>query len=158
MREIHRTPGGRMVAMATVLAQAALLSLSPAPAQASDNGVLQVMKSALYGGVAGLLLGGVLTLVVDSDSRDDVVRWGVVLGTFGGFAYGIYDLSSGSSEFTLHPAACPGPGSENGDLAWSPPPQGALALGRTELEPVPYRGLASRIHGSLSTPEGRIPW
>lgn len=64
----------------------------------SENKILLLAKTAVYGGLTGLLLGGVAALVVDSDSRDDAVRWGVVLGTFGGFAYGIYTLSTSDDE------------------------------------------------------------
>jgi hypothetical protein len=63
------------------------------PAWADDNKILEVAKCTIYGGATGLLVGGVLTLVVKDDNRDDVVRWGVVIGTFGGLAYGLYDVS-----------------------------------------------------------------
>lgn len=70
---------------------------------ARENPMLVLLKNAVYGSACGLLLGGVLTLVVDSDDRGDVVRWGIVVGTFSGFGYGIYELSSGGGgyeEFT----------------------------------------------------------
>jgi hypothetical protein len=52
-----------------------------------------IAKDTLYGGLIGLVLGGTLTLVVDEEDRDDVVRWGVVIGVFGGFVFGIYEAS-----------------------------------------------------------------
>jgi len=73
---------------------------------------------ALYGGAAGLLLGGVLTLVVDKDNRDDALRWGIVVGTFAGFAYGVYEIRGGSDEFSAWPQpAGNGPGALKSDFA-----------------------------------------
>ncbi len=71
-------------------------------AVARQNPMLLLLKNSVYGSACGLLLGGVLTLVMDKDNRGDVVRWGVVVGTFSGFGYGIYELSAGSGyeEFT----------------------------------------------------------
>ena len=67
---------------------------------AAANAIQTILMDALYGGAAGLLLGGVLMLVVDKDSRDDTLRWGAVIGTFAGFAYGVYDSRSGSSSYS----------------------------------------------------------
>jgi hypothetical protein len=87
--------------VATVLVALLVLGLFPVtPARANDNPIVEVATSALYGAATGLLLGGVLTLVVDSQHRDDVVRWGVVTGTFGGFAFGIYQITRGDSGFS----------------------------------------------------------
>jgi hypothetical protein len=61
------------------------------PAWAGGERILTVAENAIYGGATGLLLGGVLTLVVQAADRDDVVRWGVVVGTFAGFGYGLYE-------------------------------------------------------------------
>jgi hypothetical protein len=61
--------------------------------------MLTVTKNTLYGALTGLVLGGTLTLVVDEEKRDDVVRWGVVIGTFGGFGYGLYAASSGDGDY-----------------------------------------------------------
>ncbi|MFN8549379.1 MAG: hypothetical protein U0527_15760 [Candidatus Eisenbacteria bacterium] len=82
----------------TVAALAGMLALSPLPrlgatSARADGGLVTILKDGLYGGATGLLLGAVIALVVDSDHRDDSVRWGIVLGTFGGCAYGIYDVS-----------------------------------------------------------------
>jgi hypothetical protein len=59
----------------------------PRPA-AAEEPLLTVMKNTLLGAATGLILGGTLTLVVEDDSRSEVIRWGVVVGTFGGFALG----------------------------------------------------------------------
>ncbi len=91
-------------AVAAVIATALLASPLPkvgaTPARA-EGGLVTVLKDGLYGGATGLLLGAVVALVVDSKHRDDSVRWGIVLGTFAGCAYGIYDVST--SEFSLRP-------------------------------------------------------
>lgn len=58
------------------------------PAHA-DEPIMTVAKNTLIGAATGLVLGGTLCLVLDEDSRDDSVRWGVVLGAFGGFALGV---------------------------------------------------------------------
>lgn len=70
------------------------------PAQADGERILTVAKNAVYGGATGLLLGGVLTLVVPSENRDDMVRWGLVIGTFGGFGYGLYEVSGQKDGFS----------------------------------------------------------
>ena len=70
------------------------------PAQAAGERILTVAKDAVYGGATGLLLGGVLTLVVPTEKRDDVVRWGVVVGTFAGFGYGLYEGHGRKDEFS----------------------------------------------------------
>ncbi len=59
---------------------------------------MTVARNTVLGGVTGLVLGGTLTLVVDEDQRDDVVRWGVVIGTFGGFGLGIWAASRGQDD------------------------------------------------------------
>ncbi len=60
--------------------------------------LLTVAKNMLLGGMTGLVLGGTLTLVVDEDSKSDVVRWGLVAGTFGGFAFGVWTAWRGDDD------------------------------------------------------------
>jgi hypothetical protein len=69
--------------------------------------MLTIMKNTLYGSVTGLILGGTLTLVVDKEDRDDVVRWGVVIGTFSGFAYGVYAAQMGEEDLLGRLAPAP---------------------------------------------------
>lgn len=92
---IRRTGSALALALALTLAQS---PMAPARAQDSSNDLLVIAKSSLLGGLVGLVLGGVTALVVDSDDRDDAVRWGIVLGTFGGFAYGVYTVSTGADD------------------------------------------------------------
>jgi hypothetical protein len=92
----------RRIGSALVLAVALTIAMTPvaptARAQDSSNDLLTIAKSSLFGGLVGLVLGGVTALVVDSDKRDDSVRWGIVLGTFGGFAYGVYSVTTGQDD------------------------------------------------------------
>ena len=77
--------------------------LSPAPARAEGEGFKTIITNTGYGLACGLVLGGVLTLVVDSDDRGDVLRWGVVLGAFTGFGYGVYSATRDSGLFSAVP-------------------------------------------------------
>ncbi len=58
-----------------------------------ENPVISIAKSTLYGGATGVLLGLALTLVIDEPS-EDILKWSFVGGTFGGFLYGIYHVST----------------------------------------------------------------
>jgi hypothetical protein len=63
--------------------------------QGSENPVIEVTKSAVWGGLGGLVVGGALALVSDSNDNDgDIVRWCFVGGTFLGLGYGIYHVAS----------------------------------------------------------------
>jgi hypothetical protein len=88
----------RRIGCALALALALTFAQTPiapvARAQDSSNDLLVIAKSSLLGGLLGLVLGGVTALVVDSDKRDDSVRWGIVLGTFAGFGYGVYTVTT----------------------------------------------------------------
>jgi hypothetical protein len=58
-----------------------------------ENPVLTVAKSTLWGGLAGLVLGGAIALVAE-DNEADIVKWSFVAGTFGGFAFGVYHVAT----------------------------------------------------------------
>ncbi|MFQ5674816.1 MAG: hypothetical protein ACE5G1_02880 [bacterium] len=58
-----------------------------------ENPVISIAKSTLYGAATGVLLGLALTLVVDEDTGD-ILKWSFVGGTFGGFLFGIYHVST----------------------------------------------------------------
>jgi hypothetical protein len=75
-----------------VLLVLSLILSWPASARPDDR-METIAKDTFFGGLIGLVLGGTLTLVVDDSDRDDVVRWGVVTGVFGGFAFGVYEAS-----------------------------------------------------------------
>ena len=56
-----------------------------------ENPMKEVAKSVLYGGMAGLALGGAIAWASDNNSNDgDIVRWGFVGGTFLGLGMGLW--------------------------------------------------------------------
>jgi hypothetical protein len=91
-----------MKAILSVLLVFTLLATSTLPASAavnversgSENPVVEVARSTAYGGLAGLLLGGAIALANDGKNGGDIVRWGFVAGTFFGFGYGLYHVTS----------------------------------------------------------------
>lgn len=103
VQQISDLHGREIPRRAITLLLAGLLGFGAGPARpaaAQENKILTATKSALYGCAAGLLLGGAASLVVSEADRDNVIRWGVVIGTFGGFAYGIYDTQGRSGEYS----------------------------------------------------------
>lgn len=60
--------------------------------QGEENPVLTVSKSIVYGGLAGLVLGGALALAVE-ENEGDIVKWFFVGGTFAGFGAGVYHVT-----------------------------------------------------------------
>lgn len=89
----------RAVVTASLVLLAGALTARPAAAQiietrdSSANPMVEVFKSTIYGGLAGLMLGGALAWALESDDNADTVRWSFVGGTFLGFGYGIYHVS-----------------------------------------------------------------
>jgi len=63
------------------------------------NPVVEVAKSTLYGGLAGLALGLAASLVVEDSGGS--IRWGFVVGTFGGFIWGVVHYSKSSNTQAL---------------------------------------------------------
>jgi len=93
----------RRARLITTLAVTVLLTASIIPGPwtataAAETKIARVTKNALYGAGLGLLLGAATALVVDSDKRDDSIRWGLVLGTFAGFGYGVYTIAAGEDD------------------------------------------------------------
>ncbi len=92
--------------------------------QGSENPMIEVAKTTVWGALGGLVVGGAIALANgDSDNNGDIVRWSVVGGTFLGLGYGIYHVThrppaTALIEFqggapTLHaalPEAAPGRG------------------------------------------------
>jgi hypothetical protein len=113
------------------------LTLRCAPAGASEP-ILTVLKNTLLGSATGLILSGAATLVVHDEDRADVVRWGVVVGTFGGFALGVVRAIRGDEDvFGAMERAVPS--GEGGVL--SPLARAAIASDcpRTRIHPGPPR-------------------
>lgn len=72
-----------------------LLSASPSAAgvnverRGSENPMVEVSRSTLYGALTGLVVGSAIALAAD-DGSGEPVRWGIVIGTFAGLAGGVY--------------------------------------------------------------------
>ena len=83
-----------------LLALALVLAAAPRPARAAvdvtrsgaENPMVEVARSTLYGGLAGLMLGGALALVTDGDDSEKV-KWGFAGGTFFGFGFGLWHVT-----------------------------------------------------------------
>ena len=58
-------------------------------AASRERKLLSTAKTTIYGALLGSLLGLATSLVVRDGYKDDAVRWGIVLGAFGGFVYGV---------------------------------------------------------------------
>lgn len=58
-----------------------------------ENPAITIAKATFWGGVTGLILGLATALVVD-DNQEDIMKWFVVGGVFGGFGYGIYHVAT----------------------------------------------------------------
>lgn len=93
------TTSCRRLTVLVILTTMLVTPLVPTAA-AEDSTILRISKSTIYGGLLGLLLGAAVAIVVD-DNRDEPIRWGLVIGVFGGFGYGIYSASTGRDDFFL---------------------------------------------------------
>lgn len=80
----------------------------------SENPMVEVARSTLYGGLTGLLLGGALAIASDGKHDASMVRWGFVGGTFFGFGFGLWHV-------TARPRANALLEIENGGLRMQPP-------------------------------------
>ncbi|HTO91690.1 MAG TPA: hypothetical protein VMJ70_11225 [Candidatus Sulfotelmatobacter sp.] len=77
------------------------VALGPNPARAavnverhgSENGMVEIARSTIYGALAGLVVGGAIELAAKDDSGEPL-RWGIVIGTFAGLGYGIYSVAT----------------------------------------------------------------
>jgi len=99
----------RLFALATagcLLAPAAFAATTPAPEllvrssgsvsiqrTGSENPVMEVAKSAYWGAIAGVVLGGAVSLAQDKHTLTPL-RWGFALGAFGGFGAGVYFVAN----------------------------------------------------------------
>lgn len=60
----------------------------------SANPMVEIFKSTIYGGLAGIVLGSALELAIDNDDGGEYVKWGFVGGTFFGFGFGVYHVQT----------------------------------------------------------------
>jgi hypothetical protein len=121
-------------------------------AQSNDR-LVTIAKDTLYGGLIGLVLGGTLTLVVDEEDRDDVVRWGVVIGVFGGFAFGVWEATRSDDLLSAVPRPGDPPDAPSYVRSGN---QGPLA---SRLDPLLHRDLGTRgsrdLDPTIPSPEAR---
>ena len=59
-----------------------------------ENPVVEVSRSVIYGGLAGLVIGSAFALVSDGSNDSDIVKWCFVGGTMVGLAAGVYFVSN----------------------------------------------------------------
>ncbi len=84
----------RIAAITLIVSCAAGAFAPPCRAEATEDRLESLTKATIYGALLGGLLGLTSALVVKDSSRDDVIRWGIALGAFTGFAYGVYSIRS----------------------------------------------------------------
>ena len=60
--------------------------------EGAENPVMEIARAVFWGATAGTIIGLAISLVQDGSSGEPV-RWGFVLGTFGGLGAGIYFVS-----------------------------------------------------------------
>ena len=58
-----------------------------------ENPAVTISKSILWGGLAGLVLGGATALAVEKNEAE-IVKWFSVGGVFGGLAVGVYHVAT----------------------------------------------------------------
>ena len=80
----------------------------------TENPMVEVARSTIYGGVTGLLLGGALALAVPDNKDSDYLKWGFVAGTFFGFGYGLHHIATRPSPQALLEL-------DHGALGWGVP-------------------------------------
>ena len=56
--------------------------------QGAENPMVEVFRSTVYGALAGLVVGGAISLAAENGGEP--VRWGIVIGTFAGLGAGIH--------------------------------------------------------------------
>ncbi len=87
----------RLIAVLTLVVLVAGPLAAPARAavkverQGTENPMVEVAKSTVWGGLTGLVLGGAIALVGNDNHNDgDILRWGFAGGTFLGFGVGMW--------------------------------------------------------------------
>src|SRR5512143_256898 len=82
-----------LVTLLGILAPAAHAAVN-VERQGSENAIIEVAKTTVWGALGGLVIGGAIALANgNNDSNGDIVRWSIVGGTFLGLGYGIYHVS-----------------------------------------------------------------
>lgn len=87
------SPPTRRLAALRVAALVTACALVAPVAPARADAIVEVAKNTLYGAATGFVLGAATSLVMEKGDKNDAVRWGIVIGTFGGFLYGVYEVT-----------------------------------------------------------------
>ncbi len=96
---IRRAIGGLLMRAAVVALLLCMVVAASSSAQVTvhregdENPVITIAKSIMWGGLAGLVLGGAVALVAE-DNEEDIVKWFFVGGTFAGLGYGVYHVTT----------------------------------------------------------------
>ena len=59
----------------------------------SENPMVEVARSIIWGGVAGLVVGSAMALASNGDNSGDIIKWSFVGGTFLWLGFGIYHVT-----------------------------------------------------------------
>jgi hypothetical protein len=88
----------KIAALLLVAVLASVVRSAPAHAavnverSGAENPMVEVARSTLYGGLAGLMIGGAIALVDGSHDDGSVIKWGFAGGTFLGFGVGLVSV------------------------------------------------------------------
>ncbi|GJM44565.1 MAG: hypothetical protein DHS20C21_14070 [Gemmatimonadota bacterium] len=90
---VHRVAlSGAVASVILVLHSCPVAAQVSETRSSSANPMVEVFRSTLYGGLAGVLLGSAVALAKEDDDGSETVRWGFVGGTFFGFGFGIHHV------------------------------------------------------------------
>ncbi len=91
----------RIVSACLAAALAAELLASPASAainvnrSGQENPMVEVARSCVYGGLAGLVVGGALAVATKDNHNDgEIIRWSFATGTLLGLGMGLWYVTS----------------------------------------------------------------
>ncbi len=67
-----------------------------------ENPMVEVARSVVYGGLAGLVVGGALAVATKDNHNDgDIIRWSFATGTIAGLGFGLWWVTSRPSASAL---------------------------------------------------------
>lgn len=59
-----------------------------------ENPMQEIARSVFYGGLTGLMVGGVLAIASEDGDDGALIRWGLVGGTLAGLAIGLHHVNA----------------------------------------------------------------
>jgi len=125
----------KRIVIAILVAAVAAAAL-PAPGRADvsvrresdENPMVEISRSILYGGLAGLMVGGAIAWATESDDAGEILRWSFVGGTMVGLVAGVafaarrpqptslLELDAGELRVHAPPTVEPAPGGARAHL------------------------------------------